>query len=145
MNVKCGTISQRWLVTRVCLFLVFTGGLVGCGPNLAEVSGTVTFKGEKVKGGMLFFSPATEGKANPGAPAAATVQEDGTFALKTGTSEGAMVGKTAVRYSAPAGEASTDPNKQGTASPYSGLAPKEATFEVKPGKNNFNIELVPGK
>jgi hypothetical protein len=49
------------------------------------------------------------------------VQEDGSFVLKTGTNEGAVVGKSRVSYTPPGGEASTDPKKEGKASPYVGL------------------------
>jgi hypothetical protein len=126
----------QWFACQFLFVLIVSTGLVGCGPNLAQVDGTVSFKGEKVKGGMLIFSP--EG----GEPAAATVKDDGSFVLQTGTSAGATVGKSTVTYSAPGGEASTDPNKEGTPSPYAGLVTKDSTVEVKPGKNTFNIELI---
>jgi hypothetical protein len=140
MNLNCRMNIRGWLVCHIVFSGVLIAGLAGCGPNLAQVDGTVTFKGEKVKGGMLFFSP----EAGDGAPAAATVEQDGTFVLKTGDATGASLGKSKITYSPPSGEASTDPNKEGTASPYVGLVPKDATVEIKPGKNTFNIELTPG-
>jgi hypothetical protein len=146
MDVNSCAIARRWLPCQAILFLAFAAVLAGCaGPTLSSVSGTVTYKGDKVKGGTLIFSPAGEG-ANPGPPSSATVQEDGTFAVKTiEGSGGAVVGKCTVGYTAPGGEASTDPKKQGTPSPYAGLVPKETSLEVKPGANTFNIELVQGK
>jgi hypothetical protein len=123
-------------VCQILFVLAISAGLVGCGPNLAQVDGTVSFKGEKVKGGMLIFSPEA------GEPAAATVKDDGSFVLQTGTAAGATVGKSSVTYSAPGGEASTDPKKEGTPSPYAGLVTKDSTVEIKPGKNTFNIELI---
>jgi hypothetical protein len=145
MNFNRYTASRRFLVCQTFLFVAFAAGLLGCGPNLATVSGTVTYKGEKVKGGMLIFAPVGEGAATPGDPAAAAVQEDGSFVLKTGGTDGALVGKATISYSAPGGEASTDPTKQGKASPYTGLTTKDKSVEIKPGVNTFNIELIAGK
>jgi hypothetical protein len=121
-------------ITLVCF--TFTLMLVGCGPSISPVTGTVTYKGEPVKGGTLIFSPVGEGTAATG-----TVQDDGTYVLKTDTSNGAQVGKVKVTYSAPGGEASTDPKKQGIASPYVGLVPKTPEIEVKSGANTIDIEL----
>jgi hypothetical protein len=80
-----------------------------------------------------------EGK-NPGPPAAGAVGADGAFTLKSDAG-GAVVGKNNVTYSAPGGEASTDPTKEGTPSPYINLTPKDPVVEVKSGTNNFTIEL----
>lgn len=138
MKLIC-TNSGRWFACQTLFVLAFMAGVAGCGSNLAQVDGTVSFKGEKVKGGMLIFSPEN------GEPAAATIKDDGSFVLQTGTSSGATTGKSTVTYSPPGGEASTDPKKEGTPSPYVGLVPKDTSVEIKPGKNTFNIELTRGK
>jgi hypothetical protein len=142
MNLNICPIARRWFASQVILFLALSVALVGCGPSTAPVKGTVTYDGAKVNGGTLIFSPIKEGSNTPGPPGAAMVQEDGSFTVKVGDSEGAVVGKCAVSYTAPSGTASTDPKKQGTPSPYSGLVPKESTVEIKSGANSFNIELV---
>jgi hypothetical protein len=132
--------SLRWLAQLV-LALGFISALVGCGPSIATVHGTVTYKGEKVKGGTIIFSPVKEGANSPGPPAAGTVQADGTFVLKSEAGSGAVIGKNNVTYTSPGGEASTDPDKEGTPSPYINLVPKDSSVEVKSGSNNFTIEL----
>jgi hypothetical protein len=137
--LNCRTNKYSWIACQVFFSLALMTGLIGCGPSLSNVDGTVTYKGEKVKGGMLIFSPTA------GEPAAATVKEDGTFTLKTGTSAGAIAGKSSVSYSPPSGEASTDPKKEGKPSPYAGLVVKTPSVEIKSGKNTFSIELERGK
>jgi len=132
--------ARRCFAWQVLFCTALAAFLVGCGPTLSPVTGTVTYKGEKVKGGMLIFSPSGEG-----VPASATIQEDGSFALKSGSSDGAILGKATVTYTPPSGEASTDPKKEGKASQYVGLVPKDATVEIKSGANTLNIELIRGK
>jgi len=132
--------SPPVVVLQTVALLVFTTILVGCGPSLSPVTGTVKYKGEPVKGGMLIFSPEGTGES-----AAATIKDDGTYALQTGTSSGAILGKATVVYSAPGGEASTDPKKDGKPSPYFGLVVKTPKVEIKSGGNTIDIELEKGK
>jgi hypothetical protein len=134
--------SRCWVAGKALILVVFAGALVGCGPSYSPVSGTVTHNGEKVKGGTVMFSPIAEGTNAPGPPVSATVEADGSYTLKSGTTLGGVVGKNKVSYTAGGGEESKDPNKQGTPSPYANLKVKEETVEVKPGSNTINIELV---
>ena len=138
MNLNRCTPARRWFPWQVLLSLAFLAVAVGCGPSTSGVSGTVTWKGEKVKGGTLIFSPIAEGNNNPGPPGSATIQEDGSFKLD----HGAVVGKNKVGYTPPSGEASTDKKKQGTPSIYVLLVLKDPIVEVKSGTNTLTIELV---
>lgn len=135
------------------LFLVVV--FVGCGGGKSSVTGKVTTKGEPVKGGSLTFAPisaasGTGDKAVPARPAVGKVKDDGTFVMGTDKeSDGAPPGKYTVLYSPPTVEWNApDWDGKGTApqapkSGYEDLVPKEAEVEVKAGKNEINIELVP--
>jgi hypothetical protein len=133
--------ARSWFLGQLFVFLAFSAFLVGCGPSLAPVNGTVTYKGEKVKGGTLVFSPKGEGNV-PGPPGTAMVQEDGSYELKSAAGVGTVVGQNTLTYTAPGGTASTDPKKEGIPSPYMGLVPKETSVTVKSGQNTVNVELV---
>ena len=65
--------STRGVLTAVFLSLIFLANL-GCSPSKGEVSGTVTYKGQKVTGGSVVFH-STEGKGS----VPATIGEDGTY------------------------------------------------------------------
>jgi hypothetical protein len=122
-----------------CILFAAILTVVGCGASLAPVTGKVTYKGEPVKGGTLLFAPAAGG-----IPASATVQEDGTYKLKVGTSDGAVIGKNLVSYTAPPGKPSEDPRKEGEKSPYANMIPMGKEIEIKSGKNVIDIMLEPG-
>jgi len=71
--------------------------LSGCGPgnglNLARVSGKVTYKGEPVKDGTVFFMP-DESKGTIGPPAVGSITSDGTYTLSTETAaDGVIIGQ----------------------------------------------------
>jgi hypothetical protein len=51
-------------------------GMCGCGPATGTVSGTVTYKGTKLKGGNVTFV-STEGKPSK----VASIQPDGTYVI----------------------------------------------------------------
>lgn len=150
--------QTRWLRrlgwANTALFLVGLLALAGCGGGgapTAPVSGKVTYKGQAVKGGSFTFIPvADKGNATPGKPAAGVVQPDGTYSLGTyGTSDGAVLGRHKVSYSAPVMELppgkELKPGESPPASPYDKLAPKQEEVEVKSGSNTIDIELVPRK
>src|SRR5690606_29529178 len=70
------------------------GVLIGCSgssaPDVVPAGGTITYKGAPVPGASVTF-------AAEGAPAAiAITDEQGRFALRTGTQEGAVPGKHSV-------------------------------------------------
>src|SRR6476661_7281939 len=94
--------------------------IVGCGPgnglNLAKVSGKVTYKGEPVKDGTVFFMP-DESKGTVGPPAVGSITPDGTYTLSTELAgDGVIVGQhkvgiTGVEQVAGSGEAEVDAGK----------------------------------
>lgn len=120
----------------------------GCGgdASLAPVSGSVTFDGQPVQGGVVTFSPI-QSETTGSKPALGEVGANGAFQLGTNAKgDGAAVGRHRVLYSAPLPEAPpAEEGKHAEAlppSPYAGLMPKEAEVEVKAGANQINIELV---
>jgi hypothetical protein len=67
-----------------------------CGPgnglNLARVSGKVTYKGEPVKNGTVFFKP-DEAKGTVGPAAVGSITSNGTYVMSTeSVGDGAIVG-----------------------------------------------------
>jgi hypothetical protein len=98
---------------RALLMVLLCAVIGGCGPATEEytyvsVSGKVTCNGEPVTGGTITFWPMIpdeedeydeEGEViekdqlrNPGRPAIAAIQADGTFVLSTSTSDGIEAG-----------------------------------------------------
>lgn len=82
-----GQVARRAVLVLVCLLPI------GCHRSeapLYEVHGEVFFKGEPAAGALVHFHPVEK---EGGAPAFATVEDDGTFQLSTRTSyDGAMAG-----------------------------------------------------
>ncbi len=138
---------------RAPLLFVFLG-LIGMacggaeGPELAPVSGTVTYKGKPVTEGIVSFQPA----GPDGAPATGTIGADGSYSLQTGPDEGARLGEYRVAVSA-RDEPDTPPD---TAAPPLKAMPKvksqlplkyedpgtsTLTRTVKSGRNAINFEL----
>ncbi len=139
---------QSWC-KAILLCLALSAGLVGCGgAKLASVTGTVTCKGEAVKGGTLIFSPIGE-ENNPlaGQAAAAEVKPDGSFTLGTrSASDGAQVGRHRVLYTPPqvqlTEEQRHDRNYEAPPPPYMGLVANPGEVQVGPGKNTLALELM---
>src|SRR5262245_51232722 len=131
----------------LCLLLT---AVAGCsGGKTASVSGQVTYNGKPVTGGSLSFSPVpANGQQEPGKPGNAVVGDDGKYVVGTyGESDGAVIGKHQVSYSAPVlpfpEGREPRPGESPPRSGFEGLVPKVDTVEVKPGKNTVDIELVP--
>ena len=135
---------RSWL-KPVGLAALVTVTLVGCNrPKMAQVKGTVTYHGAPVTGGTVILNPV--GAGNVGAPASATVGEDGSFTVATfGKNDGAIVGKHRIIYTPPEPELTeeqrTDPNYNAPRSPYAGLRPRQAEVEVQTGRNEMEIQL----
>jgi uncharacterized GH25 family protein len=118
---------------------VFTAGLVlvllpGCGgPAMAPVKGKVTFNGKPVKEAQITFSPAgAEGQKETGKPGTGFTDEEGNFVLSTFKNyDGAIVGNHSVLV------VLDDTN------PAKCKRNKTLTLEVKPGQNEFTIEMDP--
>lgn len=129
--------------TYACCFLfVFT--VYGCGGpayEMTTVDGICTCDGEPMSSGIIVFTPVPEPGSNntePGKPAAAEIQSDGRFTLSTyGDKDGAIVGKHQIHLR----PGDDDDDEEGVKKPVCKKAPEELIVEVKPGKNNVNIEL----
>jgi hypothetical protein len=77
-----------------CLIVVVGLLLTGCGsstPPLAEVAGTVSYRGHPVPGGLIVFTP-DPAKGSTGPIARSRIQPDGSFTLQTGDTPGAAAG-----------------------------------------------------
>jgi hypothetical protein len=90
---------NRSIRVRACA-AVLTAAFVtvaGCGPanglNLVKVSGKVTYKGQPVKNGTVFFMP-DEGKKTVGPAAVGSITSDGSYTLSTESpGDGVVVGE----------------------------------------------------
>ncbi|GAA4423955.1 hypothetical protein [Bremerella cremea] len=140
-------------MNRILLFhliLFSTISLVGCGPSgafdTAPVHGTVTFDGQPVTEGTIDFTPIAGGDSQmTGKPAAARINEDGTFSAGTyGDSDGVVPGKKRVRYSAPLPE-DTRENANKAPSPFTGLQIEPSEIDVQAGDNKIEFFLKKSK
>lgn len=120
---------------------------VGCGDasgqKLAPAKGKVVFNGQPVEGGIISFRPLAEVAPGVAAkPAAAEVQQDGTFVLATfSKDDGATIGKCQVTY-LPRLQSAKDYDDKPAVPAWAGTEPKTKEVEVQPGQNDFTVELV---
>jgi hypothetical protein len=132
------------------LALVLVTGLAavaGCGGTATEqVSGKLTANGQPVTGGSLSFAPIGDGSVAATEPAEAPVGSDGSYTV----TKGAVAGKHRVSYYPPPveqGEAQmwdgTGPKPETKKSEYDGMKVSPNEVEVKAGKNDIPLELVP--
>jgi hypothetical protein len=109
--------------------------LCGCGSSsIAPVTGRVTCKGKPVAEASLTFSPApkTKGDQEPGKPATGFTDAEGIYVLSTYRNlDGALLGNHNVTVVLDDTNPARCPRQ------------KQLTLEVKPGANEFNIELSP--
>lgn len=151
-------LQRRWGLGWLSGAILSSAILMGCSGGdsdtkpTAKVSGTVTYEGQPVTGGLLMFSPIGDDKGNkPGKTGQATIKSDGTFASVAtyGDSDGAVVGKHRLLFSppnpeAPAAGADGGHAQAPPASPFAGLVPKEPEITVNKGDNKLTVELVKG-
>src|SRR5262245_43673197 len=100
---------------------------------MASVKGKVMFNGKPVKEAQVTFSPTgAEGQKETGKPATGFTDENGNFELSTFKNyDGAIVGSHSVHV------VLDDTN------PAKCKRIKDQTLEVKPGSNEFTIEMDP--
>jgi hypothetical protein len=134
--------------SRILNVLLMTlGTLAGCAEDskIASVHGIVRLDGKPLTSGTVRFVPAA------GRAATGTIQSDGTFSLGTyGESDGALIGThqvAVVSYEAadagrPAYEVRTPISKPLVPERYMAVGTSGLTFEVKPGKNEANLDLT---
>jgi hypothetical protein len=120
--------------------------LVGCrGSSMeSEVSGIVTLDGNKIGPGTIVFAPAI---AN-GKPATGSIESDGSYKLKTSRDSGLGAGTYRVAVSI---RKMPENVKRGDRPPVGKLLIPEKyedetksglQYDVSPGRNTVNIELV---
>jgi hypothetical protein len=129
------------------VLLMTLGTLAGCAEDskIAGVDGVVRLDGRPLTSGTVRFVPAA------GRAATGTIQSDGTFSLGTyGESDGALIGKhkvAVISYEAandgrPAYEVRTQTSKPLVPERYMAVGTSGLTFDVKPGKNDANLDLT---
>lgn len=128
-------VRQVWMRGLCAAGLLILVG--GCGSGdahpTAAVQGKVLHNGQPVADAVVSFTPQAGAASSnqPGKSATGRTDATGTFTLSTyQIGDGAIVGTHQVTVS------SEDPNQ-----PLPGQAAKDLTLEVKPGTNDFQIEL----
>jgi hypothetical protein len=133
--VRAGTKERSMFARARFLAAALIASLAaGCGgPTMAPVKGRVLYNGEPVKEAAVTFSPAGPAeKLETGKPGTGFTDENGYFELSTfKTYDGAIVGTHSVHVTL------DDTN------PARCKRSKALTLEVKPGPNEFTIEMDP--
>lgn len=130
------------------ILLAGLAGVTGCGDGRSYVMGQITLDGEPLIGGdsrqiTIMFYP----ESGVGAPAAATVDESGTYKLSSGSQNGLAPGDYVVTLSAMELTFPNGPNAEPSRkllTPLRYTQPKASGLrrEVKPGSNRFDLELT---
>lgn len=84
----------RLLLFQIVCAIALTGLLAGCGSGtgpLVAVTGTVSYQGQPLPGGMIVFTPDSA-KGTQGSIGSAKIHPDGSFSLSTGDSSGVVPG-----------------------------------------------------
>lgn len=123
---------------------------LGCGSqgafDTSPVHGKVTFEGEPVIEGTIDFLPiAGPDSQEMGKPAAASINEDGSYTAGTyASSDGVVPGRKRVQYSAPLPE-DTRENANKKPSPYVGFEIEPTEIDVQAGDNEIDFVLTKPK
>jgi hypothetical protein len=127
-----------------CVVAIFLFALAGCSSKLAaDVSGKVTLDGKPIGPGDVVFTPA--GQSNNAATG--TVENDGSYYLKTGRTTGLAPGKYQVSLSVREPPANFHPGDRPP--PGRLLIPDRyqlpsssgLEFDIQPGHNNVDLVL----
>jgi uncharacterized GH25 family protein len=119
---------------RLLAVALVAGLAAGCGgPTVAPVKGRVIYNGQPVKEAAVTFSPAGPAdKLETGKPGTGFTDENGYFELSTFKKyDGALVGTHTVHVTLD----DTNPAKCKRS--------KSLSLEIKPGPNEFTIEMDP--
>lgn len=117
--------------------------VAGCGRGGARVSGTVTLDGRPLDTGSVQFHPAAAGPVAYG-----TIDAQGRFTLTVGAATSPVPpGRYTATVVAVAATAPTNPNAETVPVPitprkYGDVATSGLTFNLKPGENTIDIDLV---
>ncbi len=152
MNMRARQWERGWSATTPCtyslavIWLTVVITLSGCSRSGfdSSVSGSVTLDGKTLGQGGVVFVPISESKN----PSVGTIRRNGSYALKTANTPGLNSGKYRVTVSAldtpnpPPGVRDTTPAKQLVPEKYTNINTSGIEYDVKPGSNTFNIDLV---
>lgn len=150
---------MRISVVALCVVCLTCMGCGSGGPDLGEVSGTVTMDGEPLDNALVTFTPVEGGRSSTG-----KTDENGNYTLSFADRTGALVGTHEVSVMTltdvegeDMSEVSSDSDAymeqaMGGASDYDNATvteqipakyntETELTFEVESGKNTYDIEL----
>lgn len=142
-STRIGRLGAAWLFACVLA--------TGCnpGPEMAPVTGTVSFRGKPLAYGTVMFQHSSGGQ-----PAVGEIQADGSFTMMTpGQGEGVRVGSQLVRVTSYEGNDPAKAKTLGSGEPvlgrsliplkYSSFGSSGLTVEVKPGgePQSFDLEL----
>lgn len=123
------------------LLLLFCAATVGCGqsgPEMGEVTGTVTFKGKPLSTGTITFVPEAEGLPH----AYGEIKEDGTYEAATRDfGAGAPVGKHRIMIMAVIDHGPEAPVEAILPTKYSSDRQSGLTAEVNAGENVVDFSL----
>lgn len=132
-------VLRHRMLRALAVAAVLVGGCAQNSFQTAEVTGTVKLDGEPVEKVALEFEPAIEGVKEILPTAYGMTDAEGRYRVtrvggRKGGAPGAVVGTNIVRLSAPEGSAAkVHPHYSGEGS---------LRFEVRPGPNVFDIDLV---
>jgi hypothetical protein len=131
------------------MFCVALGGILlisGCGESYdSSIEGTVTLNGQVVPAGLVAFHPVS-----PGPAAYAVIEQDGSYAVRTGREASLPSGEYQVSVVAnepPTIERSAQggpppPGKDITPAWYRSKETSGLLFKIEPGSNEINLELT---
>lgn len=140
---KARSIKIQWAALSIAAALAV---LVGCrrGSMESEVSGTVTLDGNKIGPGMVVFSPVVA----HGRSATGSIESNGSYKLETSRDAGLASGSYRVAVSVrkmPENVKRGDrppPGKLLIPEKYEDDTKSGLQYDVSPGRNTINIELV---
>jgi len=131
--MKFATLASLFAVGTFVLLIA--AGCGGGGVRLAEVTGTVTVDGQPTAGLEVRFDP----QGGEGGSSLGYTQADGKYeAFYSGGKKGAVVGAHSVHVN----PAETDEGGVTIKIPAKYNTASELTFEVKSGKNTFDIAIT---
>ena len=133
--------TRAFRALAVCLIL----GMVGCGPKLYPVRGTITLDdGTPLTKGLVIFERVDGG---PPLTARGNVKSDGKFELSTNNpNDGVPLGRyKMVINPLDTSDAPDEARVLAFDLKYVNLGSTDLAFEVKAESNNFSVKLAPGK
>jgi hypothetical protein len=141
IDIAARRAHQRNIAAAIALCIGFAA--VGCDRHRATVDGRITLDGQPLHGGTVTFHPRDGGQ-----PGYAVIASDGSYAIRTGESEGLAPGRYAVTVIAlqPSATASSQfgmpsPGEHITPPRYASASTTDLTADVHEGANQLDFSL----